>query len=166
MGTPKLIAILVPLVSILGMPGAWAMTPRVSAAQGVEHFLHTVYARYTVDGSPPDLGDARAATIYDDSLLALMRADRRALQGEAGVLDADPLCACQDHDIRALNVVVQSGSGARRSATVSFENLGSTQSIRLDLVRDRQGWRITDVHGDNMPSLRASLREEIHSTAQ
>ena len=165
MRTPKLIVLLVLLVSIPGVSGASPL-PSVSSTQDVEHFLHTVYARYTADGSPPDLDDARAATIYADSLLALMRADRRALQGEAGVLDADPLCACQDHDIRALKVAVQSGSGTRRSATVSFENLGSTQRIHLDLVHGRQGWRITDVRGDNMPSLRASLLDEIHSAAQ
>lgn len=164
MGTLKLIVILGLLASVPAVSGA-SPPPRVSAAQDVERFLHTVYARYTGDGLPPDLDDARAATIYDDSLLALMRADRRALQGEAGVLDADPLCACQDHDIRAVNVVVQSGSGARRSATVSFENLGAAQSIHLDLVQGRQGWRIADVHGDNMPSLRASLLDEIQSVA-
>lgn len=165
MRTLKLIVTLVLLVLTPGVSGA-SPPLSVSTAQGVEHFLHTVYARYIVDGSPPDLDDARAATIYDDSLLALMRADRRALQGEAGVLDADPLCACQDHDIRALNVVVQPGSATRRSATVSFENLGSKHRIQLDLVQRRQGWRITDIHGDNMPSLRAALRDEIHSTAQ
>lgn len=165
MRTPKLIVMSVLLVLIAGVSRA-SSPLSVSATQGVERFLHTVYAHYAADGSPPDLDDAHAATIYADSLLALMRADRRALQGDAGVLDADPLCACQDHDIHAVKVVVQPGSAALRSATVSFENLGSTQSIELDLVQGRQGWRITDVHGDNMPSLRASLLDEIHSAAQ
>lgn len=166
MRTPKLILMSVLLVSIPGMRGAWATPPGVSAAQGVERFLHTVYARYAADGSPPDLDDPRAATIYDDSLLALMRADRRALQGEAGVLGADPLCACQDHDIHAVKLVVRPRRAVRTSATVSFENLGSPRTIHLDLVQGPQGWRIADVHGDNMPSLRASLLDEIHSAAQ
>lgn len=165
MAKPKLMVMWVLLVSIPGMSGA-SPPLGVPAMQGVEGFLHTVYARYTTDGSPPDLDDARAASIYDDSLLALMRADRRALQGEAGVLDADPLCACQDHDIHAVKLVVRPGSAARTSATVSFENLDSPRSIHLDLVQGPQGWRIADVHGDNMPSLRAALLDEIHSAAK
>lgn len=162
----KGLLILTLMACVAGMDSACAMPDTRADASGADSFLHAVYARYVATGSPLDIDDARAATIYESSLLALMRADRRALQGEAGVLDADPLCACQDHDIRAVKWVLKPADAGRWSAIVSFDNLGSTQSVRLSLLRSPQGWRIADVHGENIPSLRASLQDEIHAAAQ
>lgn len=130
-------------------------------AQTIGGFLQAVYARYTADAAPLDIDDARSGMIYDSSLLALMREDRRVLHGEAGVLDADPLCACQDHDIRKVTWVLTPTSDASWSARVSFENLGSKQHVVLSLVRTARGWRVADVQSEAIPRLRASLQDEI-----
>lgn len=130
---------------------------------GADAFLHAVYARYSARGTPLDIADVRAATIYESSLLALMREDRQALGGEAGVLDADPLCACQDHAVSAVSWVLQPAEKDGWSARVSLQNLGQAQHMVLSLVRSGQGWRIADIQSENIPSLRASLQEEIRA---
>jgi hypothetical protein len=151
---------------IAGAGSACAGSGTGGDTQAVDSFLHAVYAHYAAAGAPIDIDDAQAGTIYEASLLALMREDRRALQGEAGVLDADPLCACQDHDVRAVKWVLAPVSTGGWSARVSFGNLGSEQHVALSLVRAPQGWRIADVQSENIPSLRASLQDEIHAAAQ
>ena len=162
----KRLSVICVLAWMVGAGSACAGSGTGSDAQGIDSFLHAVYARYTADGAPPDIDDAQAATIYESSLLALMHEDRRVLQGEAGVLDADPLCACQDHDVRALKWVLESAGADRWSAHVSFNNLGSAQHVVLSLVRSGPGWRIADIRSDNIPSLRASLQDEIRAAAQ
>jgi hypothetical protein len=166
MGLLKLLSIVLLPAWIAGTGSACTTPYLAGVADSPDNFLHAVYARYAVDGAPLDIDDATAATIYQASLLALMREDRRALQGEAGVLDADPLCACQDHDIHSVKWVLEPASTGRWSARVSFENLGSRQHVVLSLLRAPQGWRIADVQSENTPSLRASLQDEIHAVAQ
>lgn len=154
------------LAWVAGVGSACAGSDAGGSTQSPEAFLHAVYARYTAHGTPLDIDDAAAATVYEPSLLALMREDRRVLQGEAGVLDADPLCACQDHDVRKVTWQLQAAGSAGWSARVSFENLGQAQHLVLALVRGPSGWRIADISGENIPSLRASLQDEIQAAAQ
>lgn len=154
------------LAWIAGTGGACAGPDVGGDTLGVDGFLHAVYARYAADGVPLNIDDPNAATVYEASLLAMMRADRRALQGEAGVLDADPLCTCQEHDIRAVKWVLETDSANGRSARVSFENLGRTQHVVLVLAHTRQGWRVANVRSENIPSLRASLQDEVRAATQ
>lgn len=129
-------------------------------------FLQTVYARYTAHGHPIDIGSEEAENIYAPALLALLREDRRTLAGEAGVLDADPICACQDYDIRSVKVDVKPMDAHRFSATARFHNLGVPQTIRFDLLRTASGWRIADIHEPNIDSLQSSLEDEIKSAGK
>lgn len=162
----KPLSVMFVLAWVVGAGSACAGSNAGGDAQGVDTFLQSIYARYSAHGAPVDVDDAGAATIYESSLLALMREDRRVLQGEAGVLDADPLCACQDHDVSAVKWVLASAGTDRWSARVSFKNLGVAQNVVLSLVHSAQGWRVADVASENIPSLRASLQDEIHAATQ
>ncbi|WEN16128.1 DUF3828 domain-containing protein [Rhodanobacter sp. AS-Z3] len=156
-------ALLLAWIAVAG--SACARPDNAGGSPGVDAFLHTVYSRYSASGIPLDIDDVRAATIYEASLLALMRQDRQSLKGEAGVLDADPLCACQDHAVSAVNWVLQPAAGGGWSARVSLQNLGQAQHLELSLVHSGPGWRIADIQTENIPSLRASLQDEIQAAA-
>ena len=161
----KLLSTALLLAWIAAAGSACAGSDSRAGPPGADAFLHTVYARYSASGTPLDIEDVRAATIYESSLLALMREDRQSLGGEAGVLDADPLCACQDDAVSAVSWVLQPAKDGGWSARVSLRNLGQAQHVVLSLVRIGQGWRIADIQAENIPSLRASLQDEVRAAA-
>lgn len=146
---------------ILGCLIAFPACVRAQDAKTVEPFLHGIYDRYKASGAPVDISGPEAAELYDPDLLALIRADQKAVNGEAGVLDADPICACQDHDIRAVKLSIRSVGVAHVEATATFKNLGTATVIRFDLVAVDAGWRIADIHEKGVGSLKKALADEI-----
>ena len=64
------------LAWVVGAGSACAGSNAGGDAQGVDTFLQSIYARYSAHGAPVDVDDAGAATIYESSLLALMREDQ------------------------------------------------------------------------------------------
>jgi hypothetical protein len=130
-----------------------------------EAFLRGVYAPYEAKGEPVDLTGPAAESILTPSLATLLRDDAQAVDGEVGVLEADPICACQDFDIRNVVVSVEADGAGRAKATVKFKNLGHPTQIRFDLATLQGAWRIADIHEDNLPSLRKVLEDEIKGVA-
>lgn len=143
---------------------ACASTARRTAGMTAAQFLHTVYQRYQPGGHPISPTDSRADLIYSHALLELMANDRRAVQGEAGVVDADPICACQGYGIRTVQITVQTRPQGRVWATAAFSNLGKHTTIGFDLIPAGSSWRIADIRESNVPSLRAALKAEIAAT--
>jgi len=74
----------------------------------------------------------------------------RARRGHDAFVDAS------SWSFKAVRVAI-SPLGVRRAvATVTFDEAGAAKTIRLDLVRLRIGWRITDIHAPS-GDLRARL---------
>lgn len=159
----RLIGIATLMSLLLAANSACAATGSGSRHADATRFLQTVYARYATHGHPITVNSKQAADVYAPSLLDLMRLDQQAVAGEAGVLDADPICACQDYDIRALKLDFQPKSADKLSATARFMNLGAAQTVHLDLIKTAGGWRIADIHTVELPSLVSSLKDEIAS---
>ena len=121
------------------------------------NFLHDVYAPY-VAGKPADPLGTRAPDLFAPDLLSLIRQDQAASGGEAGLLDHDPLCACQDYDrLTSLAIRVSPVAGAAAKAEVSFVNGSRSVSLGMTLVEAERRWRIADVAEPEMRSLRAYL---------
>lgn len=139
---------------------------RAQDARSAEPFLRQVYAQYKAGGTPIDPTGPDARTIYDPALLALILTDRKAVNGEAGVLDADPICACQDYDIKTIKLSVRSKGAGRAEATASFHNLGQATVVRFDLSSVGGNWRIADIHQKGLGSLRKALADEIASAGK
>jgi hypothetical protein len=133
-------------------------------AKSAEPFLRGIYDRYKAGGTPIEASGSEAANLYDPSLLALIQADQKAVDGEAGVLDADPICACQDHDIRSVKISVRPNGKTRVEATATFENLGTTTIVHFDLTAVDGGWRIADIREKGIGSLTKALKDEIAAT--
>ena len=77
------------------------------------------------------------------------------------MIEADPICGCQDFDIRSVTLSIQPDGAGRAKATASFKNLGDAKQISFDLATIGGQWRIDDIHDKDMPSLRKALQDEI-----
>jgi hypothetical protein len=139
--------------SALAAP-AVAADPDLDAAR---LFVEQVYRAYCGTCEVPF--ERRAPRLLSRSLLALVVRDRRATpDGDVGALDGDPICDCQDHSISGVRVVAQEAGAGRATAVAEFRNFGEPQTVRLDLVIEKGGWRIDNIHTAGTPDLAAYLR--------
>ena len=132
------------------------------SADSAKHFLASLYAAYTYNGTPPAIDTKGKDAIASPSLLKLIAKNRRALNDEAGVLDADPVCQCQDFDLKTSAIEVELAGRNRAKATVAFTNFNHPDKVRLNLVWADGRWRIDDIRGSHESrSLREALAAEI-----
>jgi len=132
-----------------------------AADPGPKKFLEEIYRHYGADGDAIDFAGADGETVFSQSLVDLIRTDREQAAGEAGALDFDPICMCQDFNIKAVKVTVKPGPGDHTMASVSFTNFDQPQKIDVDLVKTPAGWRIDDLHGPDVASLKDYLKEAL-----
>jgi hypothetical protein len=135
-----------------------------------QRFVEGLYARYGPDGSPANLSRDNAAAAFDPSLIALAKADAAAVgQGNAGVLDYDPLCDCQETDVDfpGLKITTHPESASHATATVVFHDVNQKPiKIVLSLVRSANGWRIFNVEDFTGPGPHTDLRTLLNSDIQ
>ena len=139
----------------------------VARADGVADaraFVVRLYAHYPIPDREPvfDPLGKDAGSVFDASLIRLIREDERLAKGEVGALDGDPLCDCQDDGGMTFKVGDVTAVGpARAKATVVSREPGATppevEEITLDLVEVAGHWRIRDIHTKDTPSLQAYL---------
>ncbi len=141
------------LVALLASPAA---AQDLGAAKT---FVAGLYAAYAKPPGPDYLGRQARAT-FSPALLALIRRDAaRTPKGDVGTLDGDPICNCQDYEIRGVTVAVTPAALSRATAKVRFRNFGEPQSVTLDLAWTKAGWRVADVHAEGTPSLVKLLQD-------
>ena len=120
-------------------------------------FVQGLYKSYGADNSGAVLGK-KADAIFSAPLLAEIRADQRAHEGEAGKLDHDPICNCQDPDGLVLSHLKVSAAQAGKASAEVVVRLGRQEkSVTLDLAQTRDGWRVDDIATAATPSLRRFL---------
>jgi len=120
-------------------------------------FVVKLYGAY--HGNGPDYLGRNAAQVFSPRLLALIRRDRALTpKGDVGALDGDPICDCQDFGISKLAVAVRPMTPDHAQATVRFVNLGTPETVRLDLVSGAAGWRIDNIHTRTTPDLAIYLQ--------
>lgn len=139
-----------------------ASMPAQAQQAEAQQFLRHVYAHYYANAPVHPQKDA---DIYDDSLLALMRANTQAHPAdEVPYLDGDPLCDCQDYgddfDMRQAKFIFKPADDGQLEAAVTFSNQGQRTTLRLLLRHTAHGWRIADVISPDDGSLRAALQRD------
>jgi hypothetical protein len=161
----KLVWVLLTTTVCFGASAAGGSARHQSGRSAAEQFLRAVYAKYQADGDGVSANDR---AVYDSRLLTLMRADREAAgKGYVGWLDFDPLCACQDFDIRAVKIAFLPAGNRWRDAEVRFRNLDQDVTLHLELRFTPVGWRVADVSSPSWGgSLRDRLRREIQAGAR
>lgn len=134
---------------------------RAGDAEDSKAFVRKVYAAYA-DFEAGKAGRANAV-VFDRSLGALIDDDTRLTpDGEAGALDWDPVCQCQDFSHLRATVTISDATATRATARVRFHDTrtagDSTHTATFDLVKESQGWRIHDIHSKDFENPAHSLR--------
>jgi hypothetical protein len=130
-------------------------------AQTAEDFLRNVYAPYESGNAPNPTGSA-APAMFEPGFLALIQRDRQLANGEVGLIDHDPICACQDYDaLTGITVSVERAEIDRAAAKVSFINASQPVTVGFQLVTVGGQWRIYDIEETGLPSLRNFLEAGI-----
>lgn len=143
--------------AVLGLHPALAQS-----ADSAKRFLQSVYGAYTFNGDPPGIEASGSHAIASPSLLQLIGKNQRALKGEAGYLDMDPVCRCQDFDVKTTRIDITVAKRRNATAVVSFTNFKAPQKVELKLVWVRGRWLIDDIKGgDDRRSLREALQAEM-----
>jgi Protein of unknown function (DUF3828) len=154
---------------------AFATPASAQDATSAKTFLESSYRQYGKGGKGVALSGPQARRVFDESLLALIRADEKANgPDQVGVLDGDPICSCQDWDaLRDLQIAVETPVAGRAVARVSFalfagKNGTPEDRRRLEItLASRQGqWRVWDVLDTSEPGHPFALRAELSKDIQ
>ena len=88
---------------------------------------------------------------FDQKLADLIWKDiTETPEGEVGNLDFDPLYNAQDTGITNFVIGKPVIEGDSSTVLVSFRNFGQRTSIKFDMHKGKEGWRIKNViYGDN-----------------
>jgi hypothetical protein len=125
-----------------------------------------MYANYSHDGKGINLSDSQAHLILSPKLLSLVKQNVSALNGEAGVLDTDPICDCQEYDLKLTKVTIKKMAADQAQANVSFINLGVPTNLKITLIWTSHAWRIDDIFKIGVPSFRNRLEKEIQGNVK
>jgi len=152
-----------PGVVVDGSDGSIATVQPWDAA---ERFVRALYAPYAGEPGQGATLERRAPDIFDPELLALFRRDRPP-PGEAGKLDFDPICQCQDwDDLRVLEVGISLQGPGKATATASILNGETRAEHHYELVLVGRKWRIHDIVLENSRTLRGLLQPELPGRPQ
>jgi Protein of unknown function (DUF3828) len=129
--------------------GPLALTEAEAADPSALAFVADIYAAYEgKDSKGHPLDDERAIRRYfEPSLAALMVKDQKsaAKRGEVGLLDFDPFLDAQDWEVATFDIGVDDDAPGKATATVKFSNFDKPQTVRLDLVKLKNEWRIAEI---------------------
>ncbi|WP_275271009.1 DUF3828 domain-containing protein [Limnobacter sp. P1] len=124
-------------------------------------FIQRTYAGLYHDNSNSSSLD-KADEIFSSSLFDLIRKEQQQQieSGEIGELSADPLCNCQDPtSVQIIEITAEVVEQDHATVLVTLSVSGIIEKLRINLVQEAQRWKIDDVAGNQIPSLRKSLIE-------
>ena len=142
-----------------------------SAAQATppsaEAFLRALYSQYgrngtaTIPASDPWL---HPALVFTRATSAVIMLDRDVLD-EPGIVDGDPICACQDWSALIVDkVTLHPATEGGTDATVVFHDGEERREVSYHLAQVNGHWAIADmsIFGANSPKwLVATMTDEI-----
>ncbi|GEP09391.1 DUF3828 domain-containing protein [Methylobacterium gnaphalii] len=147
------------LVLCFALVGSLATQARAAEGGSPEGLLKALYGLYPRKGGASPIFDTPQNWLADP-LLQRVREDQRqaAKNGEAGNLDFDPICACQDDTgLKGTKVSVEEEDGKTARVSARFMIGKSTINVRYKLAATPSGWRIADISTKDVPSLLAML---------
>jgi hypothetical protein len=138
-----------------------AFSPAMALAGGdpeAKSLLETLYKPYTDAAAqesatePATDEDAKNARFYTPELVELMARDRKesSARNEVGRLDFDPLTNSQDWEAAPVDVAVEDAGQGKARGAATFTLFNKTTVVRFDLVKTTSGWRIGDIHWNDV----------------
>jgi hypothetical protein len=141
--------------------------PDPADAAAAKAFLVRLYAHYlTSKNNTFSMFDTNVADVFDPDMIALLKADQKALKGDLGEIDGDWLCDCQDFTSIQATINVTSATPTTAHATSDFHDTVDprpSERDTFDLVKVNGAWRIHDMSTPGQPPLRKTLQDEIKS---
>lgn len=148
------------LMALAGQAAAQNMT-------SAERFLRILYDGYTKSRKVPDPIGKDPGRLFTPALAGLINADRALALGELGILDINPICACQDWaGLKVTKIEVAPDGPKRAKATVSLDNAGGQMTVHYRLEAVDGQWRIADIAERSIESLRQMLANGIARRAK
>lgn len=126
----------------------------------VDFVQRTYAAQYHYKSTSSSLD--KADEIFSSPLLELIRKEQQQqiVSGEIGKLSADPLCNCQDStSVQIVEITAEVTEQDHATVLVTLSVSGMIEKLRINVVQEAQRWKIDDVAGNQIPSLRKSLIE-------
>ncbi|WP_293862844.1 hypothetical protein [uncultured Alsobacter sp.] len=118
-----------------------------------------IYRNFDANGRGLQPLGKDAKAYFDDSLIRLFKADSKRAGGEVGTIDYNPLCSCQDFDIKNVSFVERSSDDKTIIVDVTFENSAAQDGVTLVLSKTKAGLRIFDIGDKQAPSIRKVLSQ-------
>ena len=132
--------------------------------QSAQDFLAGIYANYKgkdAKGITYGRRGSETTRYFTPSLARLIDADLKAAakRGDVPELDGDPFVNAQDWDIDAFAIEAKDLGPGKAVGTVTFKNQGKDETVTVDLLKTKAGWRIDDLSGPRR-SLRAMFKKK------
>jgi len=161
----NLLVKLAALIAVLSFSSyCLSQTQSTQIIESAKQFVEHLYSLYGPSADPPNLFERNATQAFDPSLIALARADAKAAKPDVGVLDYDPVCNCQDTDVKFpnLKIMIRPIDASRTEASVSFTGYSNERNqILLTLVEEQGDWRIYNIEDLPGSSPHADLRSML-----
>jgi hypothetical protein len=98
---------------------------------------------------------------FSAHLTQLYVQDQIDAKGEVGRMEADPLYYAQDFDITDFKVGEPTGTKDGVIVVVSFRNIKKPSHVEFDLIRTKEGWRVSDIKYEDGNTLRGILESKF-----
>ncbi len=134
--------------------------PVLAADSSATAFVTGIYDTYKGSGAKgvPLDSDRAVRRYFDPSPANMIIRDRKKAHGEVGQLDGDPFIDAQDWNIDKFDIEITDTGPRKAKATVKFINLDQQAAIILDLIKNKNDWRISDI-----TSMRAGKPESLRA---
>lgn len=96
---------------------------------------------------------------FDKTLADFIWKDLTTHIDEVGVLDFDPFYNAQDFEIKSFTVGSPKISGGKATVTVKFQNFEKKETLSYQLVKEKKGWKISDIKYSDGSSLLGYFKE-------
>lgn len=109
--------------------------------------------------NPTDRGSL--GRYFSDRLTDLYIQDQMDAKGEVGRMNSDPLYYAQDFDITDFKVGEATRTKDGVVVVVRFRNIQKPCRVDFDLIRTKEGWRISDIRYEDGNTLRGILESKF-----
>lgn len=124
-------------------------------------FVSNLYANYQNSTSGSVFSNLKADHIFTPDLLKLIRLDQEYAQGEAGYLDWDPLCDCQDPEGLHIKKITIFQNSEITYAEINIVFTAEEKKVILQLKHLNGKWLINNIEGKSVPNLRGYLEKNL-----
>lgn len=150
--------IVLALLALISFGPAWAQTVPDREPEELIRFVYEQYVgKKTTDSMNFDwIKQPMAGRLFEPTLA---RAVVKAGASPEPVIDFDPFIDAQDFEIASYDLKTEGKTADRARVIATFKNMNEPKTVRYDMRRTKDGWRIRDIDwGRGRQSFRRMLK--------